>query len=159
MQLGRAWIGLGRTEAQLDTGTSIVDLEQLQRAAELVARRKQVSELELCEKLNLAASWHSALDEHDAARANYERVLRIEEWGIAEDASAGDQMDNAEETMRRWRAELCHTLFRLLCLQHNAGRQRPTRSHRLRATEDECVRRQIPPCARSRRHSARWPGG
>ena len=138
VQLGRTWIGLGRTEAQLDTGTSIVDLEQLQRAAELVARRKQVSELELCEKLNLAASWHSALDEHDAARANYERVLRIEEWGIAEDASAGDQMDNAEETMRRWRAELCHTLFRLLCLHHNAGRHEEADkvSHRLRATED-----------------------
>ena len=117
VQLSRSWIALGRSEAQLETGTSIVHLEQLQRAAELLIRRKQTAELELCHELNTAASWHKVLGELEEARSLHERVLRIYEWGIVEDESAGDQQDNAEETLRRWRLERCHTLFRLLCLR------------------------------------------
>ena len=49
-------------------------------------------------------------------------MLRIYEWGIVEDDSAGDQEDNSEETLRRWRFERCHTLFRLLCMHRDAGR-------------------------------------
>ena len=122
VQLSRAWIALGRSEAQLETGTSIAHLEQLQRAAELLIRRKQTAELELCHELNTAASWHKVLGELEEARSLHERVLRIHEWGIVENESAGDQQDNAEETLRRWRLERCHTLFRLLCLHRDAGR-------------------------------------
>ena len=64
VQLGKSWMALGRSEAQLETGTSIVDLEQLQRAAELVARRKQVCELELCEKVQTHISGAQTLSSH-----------------------------------------------------------------------------------------------
>ena len=82
-QLSRSWVGLGRSEAQIETGTTVVPLEVLQRAAELIQRRKQVSELELCEKLNELGALHSALAklgnnerERDGAVKAYERVLR-----------------------------------------------------------------------------------
>ena len=139
VQLGRSWVGLGRSEAQLETGTSIVDLEQLSRAAELLMRRKQLLELELCERLNTCGSWLCTLGEPEAARERYERVLRIEEWGIGEDESAGHQEDNSVETLRRWQLEKCHTLFRLTCLHYNAGRndEASDASDQLRVTEEE----------------------
>ena len=74
----------------------------MQRAAELTARRKQLAELELAEMLVAAAPLHAAAGRADEARAAYERVLRLEEWGIGESSAAGDQRDNAEETLRRW---------------------------------------------------------
>ena len=55
----------------------------------LVYAGKQLAELELCERLNTAASWHTYLGGDAEARSLYERVLRIYEWGVAEDPSAG----------------------------------------------------------------------
>lgn len=52
-----------------------------------------------------------ALGDEEAARAVYERVLRLEEWGVCEDASGGDQVDNSEETLRLWRCERLHALL------------------------------------------------
>mgnify|MGYP001982710462 CR=1 FL=1 len=120
--MSRSWQSLGGVEAQLETGTSNGPFEQLQRAAELVARRKQREELTLCERLNLVGALLSSLGDKEGARAQYERVLRIEEWGIGESERAGDQHDNAEETLRHWWCERSHALFRLLCLHHDAGR-------------------------------------
>ena len=48
--------------------------------------------------------------------------MAVFEWGVAETESAGDQIDNAEETLKRWWTERCHALFRLLCLHHDSGR-------------------------------------
>ena len=76
----------------------------------------------LCERLNLVGALLSSLGDKEGARAQYERVLRIEEWGIGESERAGDQHDNAEETLRHWWCERSHALFRLLCLHHDAGR-------------------------------------
>ena len=120
-QLSRAWIGLSG-EGQLETGTSSSPFEQMQRAVELLYRKKQRDELMLCERLNLIAAFHVALGDPDAARACYERVGRVFEWGVAEDGSAGDQHDNAEETLRQWWCERAHSLFRLICLHHDGGR-------------------------------------
>ncbi|KAL3897739.1 MAG: hypothetical protein SGPRY_012988, partial [Prymnesium sp.] len=138
VQLSRSWTGLGRSEAQIETGTTVAPLELMQRCAELIQRKKQLAELahspnfppaaELAEKLNEKGSLHTALaalghpDEREHAVGAYERVLRVFEWGVAETKSAGDQVDNAPETLRRWWAEQCHALFRLLCLHHDSGR-------------------------------------
>ncbi len=121
-QLSRGWLALGRSEAQIETGTSVVDLELLQRAAELTMRRKQLCELELCERLNALGACHGLLGETGEARAAYERVGRIYEWGILENEGAGHQVDNAEETLRRWGHERIHALFRLLCMHYDEGR-------------------------------------
>lgn len=40
-------------------------------------RRKQLLELELCERLNVGASWHLALGEPDTARELYEVRLPL----------------------------------------------------------------------------------
>ena len=121
-------------QQQLRVGTTVGPLEQLQRAAEDTSRRQQREELSLAEQLNLVitraggkragaarsedatrccqvAALHVALGDAEAARAVYERVLRLEEWGVCEDASGGDQVDNAEETLRLWRCERLHALL------------------------------------------------
>ena len=64
-------------------------LEQIQRAIELTQRKKQREELALCERLNLVGALLKKVGRDEDARAVYERVLRIEEWGIAESEAAG----------------------------------------------------------------------
>lgn len=44
---------------------------------QLLMRRKQLLELELCERLNVGASWHLALGEPDTARELYEVRLPL----------------------------------------------------------------------------------
>ena len=83
----------------------------------------QLAELELSELLVAAATRHAAEGRPAEARAAYEKVLRLEEWGIGESSEAGDQRDNAEETLRRWWGCKVHALFRLLCGHHDAGRR------------------------------------
>ena len=69
VQLGRAWIGLGRSEAQLETGTSIVDLEQLQRAAEVRARPARTGSHAGCLRLRPSPCRHHALNRLSVPRA------------------------------------------------------------------------------------------
>jgi len=99
----------------------------------------QLAELELSELLVAAATRHSAEGRPAEARAAYEKVLRLEEWGIGESSEAGDQRDNAEETLRRWWGCKVHALFRLLCSHHDAGRrdEADAVSTLLSTTEDE----------------------
>ena len=99
----------------------------------------QLAELELSELLVAAATRHAAEGRPAEARAAYEKVLRLEEWGIGESSEAGDQRDNAEETLRRWWGCKVHALFRLLCGHHDAGRREEADavSALLSSTEDE----------------------
>jgi hypothetical protein len=85
-------MSLGQAEVQIDTCTTAGPLEHLQRAAEMLARRQHREELALAERLCLLAALQRAGGRETEAAAVYERVLRVEEWGICEDASGGDQV-------------------------------------------------------------------
>eukprot|EP00962_Isochrysis_galbana_P056578 scaffold28610_cov73-Isochrysis_galbana.AAC.1 len=84
-------MSLGQSELQVDTGSTAGPFEHLQRAAEMLARRQHREELALAERLCLKAALHRACGQCDEAVGVYEMVLRVEEWGVCQDASGGDQ--------------------------------------------------------------------